>query len=585
MTTPHSAAARRYAEDVVAGQIPASKWTVAACLRSLQDLQRQNTPGFPYVFSEDAAEDLCNFLELLPHVKGKWSSPTLTLEGWQCFVHANAFGWVHAETGYRRFRTVYIEVPRKNAKSTPTAGVGLYMVAADGEEGAECYSAATTRDQAKIVFGVAKEMARRCEGLRRAFGVAINAHNLNVLRTASKFEALSAEANSLDGLNVHFAAVDELHAHKTREVYDVLETATGSRTQSLLWNITTAGSNRAGICYEVRTYLTKILNASLSRWKENPYKIEGGTAEDETFFGCIWTIDDGDDWVTPEAWAKANPNLGVSVFRDDLERKCRKAMEMPSAVNNFLTKHLNVWVNADTAWMDMRAWDRCADSTLQVEQFEGMPCLVGLDLTSHVDIAAKMRVFWRDLEAQRDGTTTTERHYYLFGRYYLPEETAEGSGNSQYSGWARAGRLVLTSGNTLDFDVIEADLREDASRFSVQEVDFDPWQARQLANRMGVEGLTMVEVRPTVANFSEPMKQLEALALTGRLHHDGDPVLAWMVSNVVAHTDVKDNIYPRKERPENKIDGVVAALMALGRALQQPEPETSVYEERGLLVF
>lgn len=562
---PHVAAAVRYAEDVRAGRIVACKWTVAAAVRFLSDLERADTDGFPYRLDTDAAEHACRFLEQLPHVKGRWETATLRLEPWQCFLFVNVFGWVHVVTGFRRFRTAYTEVPRKNGKSTPTAGVGLYMLAADGEDGAECYSAATTRDQAKIVWSVGKEMARRAPGLQRAFGVHVAAHNLHVVKTASKFEPLSAEANSLDGLNVHFAAIDELHAHKTREVYDVLETATGSRAQPLLWAITTAGSNRAGICYEVRSYLTKVLNGALQRWPGNPHRIEGGAVDAESFFGCIWTVDDGDDWTDPAVWAKANPNLGVSVFADDLERKCRKAQEMPSAQNNFLTKHLNVWVNADTAWMDMRAWDRCADPTLTPEDFEGEPCRVGLDLASTTDIAARMQLF------ERDG------HYYAFGKYFLPEDTIERAGNSQYSGWEADGRLVSTEGNVLDYGAIEDDLRELSGRFRLLDVAFDPFQAVQLSTRMMAEGFPMIDVRPTVLNFSEPMKQLERLVFSGKFHHDGDPVLAWMVSNVVAHLDNKDNIYPRKERPENKIDGVVALLMALARALAAPQGEPSIY--------
>lgn len=585
---PHVESAIAYAEDVVRGEVVACKWTIAACFRFLSDLRRIGDADFPYHLSEPSAEDICDFVEQLPHVKGRWKTPGLTLERWQNFLFVNVWGWLHVETGYRRFRTAYIEVPRKNGKSTPTAGASLYMLAADNEDGAECYSAATTRDQAKIVFGVAKEMARRSDGLRRAFGVSVQTHNINVLRSASKFEPLSSDAHSLDGLNVHFAAVDELHAHKTREVYDVLETATGSRTQSLLWLITTAGTNRAGICYEIRTYLTKILNAALARMPENPHRIEGGSASDETFFGCIWTIDDGDDWTDPKVWAKANPNLGVSVFQDDLERKCRKAVEMPSAANNFLTKHLNVWVNADTSWMDMRAWDRAEDSTLKLEHFEDQPVIIGLDIASTTDIAVKMRLFERKLPSKDEKKASEgglERHFYAFGSYYLPEEEVDGSANSQYAGWARAGKLTLTDGNTIDYETIEADLLADADRFDVREVPHDPWQAKQLAQRMTTAGIPMVEMRPTVANFSQPMKELEAIVLSGRFHHDGDPILAWMVSNVVAHTDAKDNIYPRKERSENKIDGVVALLMALGRALLLEEKKESVYETRGLRTF
>ena len=542
-----------YAEDVVSGKIPACKWVRAACQRHLDDLENES---LPFVYDISKAERVCKFISGLQHVKGKWARERLkiTLEPWQVFILCVVFGWVN-ENGIRRFRTVYIEVPRKNAKSTITAGVGLYMLTLDGEEGAEVYSAATTRDQARIIFQVGQQMARKDSGFREHYGLQVNAHNMNVLMTGSKFEPLSADASSLDGLNVHGGLIDELHAHKTREVFDVMETATGSREQPLLWNITTAGSNRAGICYEQRTYTTKLLDK---------------VAVDESYFGIIYTIDDNDSWTEEASWIKANPNYSVSVSPDDLARKCRKAMEMPSATNNFLTKHLNVWVNADTAWMDMRKWNQCADQTLTPDMFEGEKCIVSLDLASKIDIAAQIQVFRRD------------DHYYVFGKYYLPEDTIESSGNSQYDGWARAGRLTPTPGNVIDYEYIKDDMRDFSSRFEVTEVPYDPFQATQLSVEMLQEGFPMVEMRPTVLNFSEPMKELEKLVLSGKLHHDGCPVLTWMVSNVVCHLDLKDNIYPRKERPENKIDGVVALIMALGRLMTYESTE-SVYKERGII--
>jgi phage terminase large subunit-like protein len=566
----YAAIAEQYAREVVAGTILACRWTIDACRRQLADLERAETPAFPYRYEPARGARVCFFIELLKHIKGKWARQPIRLEAWQIFVVMTVFSWVwatdaHADPeiaardGFRRFRTSYLEVPRKNAKSTLTSGIGLYMLALDGEGGAECYSAATTRDQAKIVWSDARTMALRSPEFCNRFGVEVLAHAITIDETSSKFIPLAAEDGSLDGLNVHFACNDELHAHKTRGLYDVLETATGSRTQSLIWNITTAGSNRAGICYEQRTYLTKILQ---------------GVAQDESFFGIIYTIDDEDDWTDPTVWAKANPNYGVSVFPDDIARLCRKAQEMPSAQGNFLTKRLDVWVNADTTWMDMRAWDRCADKDLAIEQFEGERCIDGLDLASKVDIAAKVRVFSRLVDGNR--------HFYAFGRYYLPESAAEESGNSQYPGWIETERILTTPGNVIDFDTIEQELREDAARFELAEVAYDPFQATQLSTRLTAEGFTMVEMRPIVLNFSEPMKELEALVLSGRFHHDGDPVLAWMVSNVVCHRDQKDNIYPRKERVENKIDGVIALIMALGRWITQPEAGDSVYETRGV---
>lgn len=549
MTRDFCALALRYAKDVVAGKIPAGRFVKAACKRQIEDLKRWKAKGAAYRFDAARANKVCRFIELLPHIKGPKAGEPIVLEPWQVFILTTVFGWVKAD-GSRRFRRVYIEVPRGNGKSALSSGVGLYMLCGDGEGGAEVYSFATTRDQAKIVFGDAQNMARRTPGLRTHFGVDVNAHNINVLRTASKFEALSAEGSTLDGLNTHFACVDELHAHKTRAVYDVVETSIGKRAQSLLWVITTAGSNRAGICYEVRGFVIKVL---------------AGVAKDESQFGIVYGLDEEDDWTTEEALIKANPNWGISVMPEVLLPLQAKAMTMPSAANNFKTKHLNEWVNADTAWMDMRAWDTCKDTTLDPEQFAGEPTYVALDLASKVDIAAKIALHERTIDGKA--------HYYVFGQYYLPRDTVERGENSQYQGWEHMELLTVTDGAVIDFDVIEQDLLADCSRFEVREVPYDPFQATQLSTRMAAQGVPMVEMRPTVLNFSEPMKQLEALVLQGRLHHNGDPVLAWMMSNVVAHMDAKDNIYPRKERPENKIDGVVALIMALGRALANEQQE------------
>ena len=543
--------ALQYAKAVISGKIPAGKYVRQACQRQVNDLRRFKGKASAYRFNPvltDAAgqryrpaDRVCAFVECLSHIKGPLTGTLLHLEPWQVFILTTVFGWVKSN-GRRRFRRCLVEVPRGNGKSAVSSAVGLYMLTADGEGGAEVYSLATTRDQARIVFGDAQSMARADRSFRSAFGIEVNAHNINVIRTGSKFEALSAEGSTLDGLNIHFGCIDELHAHKTRTVYDVVETGTGKRDNSLLWVITTAGSNRAGICYEVRTFVTRLLD---------------GVFEDDSQFGIIYGLDEGDDWVTEASLIKANPNWGVSVRPEVLLPLQAKAMQLPSAVNNFKTKHLNEWVNADTSWMDMRAWDRCANPSLTLAAYAGQPCWIGLDLASKTDIAALVLVF---------AHPEIEGAFAVFARYYLPEDTVHANGNSQYPGWMGSGRLTVTPGNVIDFSWIEADLIEFVSRHAVQAVAFDPFQATQLSTRMMSEGMPMIEVRPTVLNFSEPMKTLEALVLQGKLIHDGDPVLGWMASNVVAHLDAKDNIYPRKERPENKIDGIVALIMAISRA-------------------
>ncbi len=422
--------------------------------------------------------------------------------------------------------------------SSLSSGVALYCLLADREPGAEVYSFATTRDQAKIVFGDAKVMAEHNAPLRSQFGLQVLANALYVPTTNSTFQAKSAEGSTLDGLNTHLAVIDELHAHKTRAVYDVVETSLGKRRSSLLWCITTAGFDTSGICYEVRTMSTKVLE---------------GTVSDETQFAIIYTIDEGDDWTTLDALEKANPNWGVSVRPEMITSLLKKAKALPSAINNFLTKHLNVWCSASSAWMDMPAWD-ANEVDAERSFYEGMPCYIGLDIGAKNDVTAKVLLF------------PYGNGYMTFADFYLPEATVERSTNSQYRGWVEEGWITQSGGAMTDLSRIEEDIREDLSRYDVKGIAFDPWNALQLATSLSADGAPMIEYRNTVQNFSDPMKSLEALTQDKRISHDGNPVLRWMMSNVVAKLDAKDNIFPRKERYENKIDGVVALIMALGIA-------------------
>jgi phage terminase large subunit-like protein len=582
----------------VEGRIPAARWQVAACARQLRDLSRAETPDFPYRYDAARGARVCLMLELLPHVKGRWKSRTIVLEAWQIFLVMTLFSWVfsteaHADQtirdkdGTRRFRIGYVEVPRKNAKSTLAAGLGLYMLGPDREPGAECYSAATTRDQARIVFNIARRMALKTPRYCSKFGVEPGVHALASEDSESTFQPLSSDDKNLDGLNPHLALVDELHAHRTRGVWDVLESAMGARDQPLLLAITTAGADRSGVCFEQRGYLLKILAGALAASPEvadaRGLTLEGATAEDESFFGIVYTIDDEDDWADPAAWAKANPNLGVSVKLDYIARACRKAQQLPSAQPNFLTKHLDVWVNADSPWMDMRAWDRCADHTLDRAAFRTDPGFVALDLSSKTDIAARVEIFTRLVPTKHPKTGELEDkvHYYAFGKFYVPEDTVEASDNSQYVGWAAAGHLTQTDGNTTDFELIKDDLVTLRADHDLRAIGYDSFQALKLANELTEDGFPMIEVPQQVKHLSEPMKELEALVLSGRFHHDGNPAFTWMISNVVCHTDAKDNIYPRKPTANAKIDGPVAAIMALSRALFEPPPTRSVYEDRG----
>lgn len=547
--TNHIEQAHDYMRGVLSGVIPACKWTNLAVQRQVDDLERENSDGWPWVFNPARAVRPCEFIELLPHIKGKWARDRrlIELSSWQSFILTTIFGWVHRDTGLRRFRDVYLEIPRKNAKSTLSSGVALFMLTADGEPGAEIYSAATTKDQARIVFDDAKQMADRTPDMRTYLGLVIQQHSITVAHTASSFKPLAAEGSTLDGLNVHFCVLDELHAHKTRAVYDVIDTARGAREQSLLWNITTAGTDLSGICYERRTYTTKVLERVI---------------DDHSTFGIIYTIDDGDNPFVESSWAKANPNWLQSVLRDDMEAASRNAENSESSRNNFFTKRLNVWVNGESAWMDMVAWAKCAAPGMSLGDFAGERCWMGLDLAQKKDFAALCLVFQRGDE------------WHVCTRLYLNELAVQESGNAHLSGWARAGHVIVTDGDITDFDVLAEDMRRYCKLFDVQEIAFDPALSMYFAGKLIEEGLPLVEIAQRALFFTPPLIQVENLVLEKKLKFDGNPVMTWMVSNLVVKISKFNELRsPTKERPENKIDGPMAMLMALGRALSGQQTE------------
>jgi phage terminase large subunit-like protein len=585
--------ATRWARDVVAGEILAGKFVKAACQRHLDDLARSEREAkWPYRFDRDKAARICEFKELLPHIKGDWAKPQLhdgrvvypkiKLEDWQVFCNALLFGWVLKDSGLRRFRRGYIEVGRKNTKSTDLAGTGLYLLAADGEQGAEVYTFATKKDQAKIVWEVAREMVRR-EPEFKTLGIGFNQSRIYNALSAGLFQPLARDYGSLDGLNTSGFIGDELHAQKDRRLYDVLDSSTGARSQPLGVGITTAGTDRSGVCYAQRSYVIKLLNAVLHRHEGMGFKVKGGRAEDETYFGIIFTLDveyadgrDDDEWSDERFWAKANPMLQAThnaqyakTLLEDLRASAQKARTMPSEQSEFRTKRCSQWLGADIAWMDMVAYGKCGDSALREEQFKGADCVVALDAAFKTDLFAKVKVI------EKGGV------YNVFCRFYAPRRLIEMKGNEHLQSWANEGLIEVTDGPVVDIEAVRDGLRADAALQVVKEVPFDPAQLTQFAGEMLEEGFQMVEIRPTVLNFSEPMKRIEELVLNGAdpkrrpgtpyLRHDGNPVLEWMMSNVVCHRDHKDNIYPNKEKPENKIDGVVSLCMALARLQVKPE--------------
>lgn len=550
-TYPLVKAAEAYARQVISGKIPACKWIKLACRKHLDELKLSKSADFPYYFDPAKAERVAKFLQLLPHTKGKWASKRelIKLEGWQLFSVCIPFGWVRKKDNTRRYRTILIFVPRKNGKSIIGGGVGVYMFTADGEFGAEVYSGATTEKQAWEVFRPAKLMVDRTPELRDHYGVEVNASNMCRLDDGSRFEPVIGKPG--DGSSPSCAIVDEFHEHQDSTLFDTMETGMGAREQPLMLVITTAGSSIGGPCHQLVRDAERMLEGAIDR---------------PDLWAMLYTIDPGDDWTSEAVLIKANPNYGVSINGDFLQARQRDAMQSAAKQATFRTKHLNEWVGAKNAWLNMLRWKE-APARKSLAELEGRPCIIGLDLASKIDIAGNLLLF---------PPVEGDPIWHVHGRYYLPEvrviEELD-SNTARYREFDALGLLTLTDGEVIDFEVIKEDLREFAGRFDVQQVAYDPWQATQLAQEMQAEGLLMVEVRQTVQNISEPMKELEAMTLRKVLAHGDCPILTWMASNVIAKLDVKDNIYPNKERPENKIDGIVGLIMAISRAIAGREEE------------
>lgn len=556
--------ALEYAEGVLDEKIPACVFVKQACTRFLNDLDRALEETEIW-FDRDDAERRCRMLEKFPHVKGKWASKQeyLKLSDWQVFIVVNLFGFKLIKKGkrknVRRFRDVYVEVPRKNGKTFFIAGLGLVMLTADGEFGAEVYCGATSEKQAFEVFSPAKQITEREPDFREFYGIQPNAKSIVIPATGSKFEPVIG--NPGDGASPSCGIADEFHEHKNSDLVDTFITGMGAREQPLMLTITTAGADMGGPCYEKRDDVKKILS---------------GDVVDDTVFGIIYTIDEGDAWDTVEAQIKANPNYGISVNEDYLAGQLAQARRSATKQVAYKTKHLNLWVGAKAAWMNMLAYQACIRKGLKLEDFKGQFCYIGIDLASKVDIASMVLLF------PPQGNRTK---WAVFTKHYLPEERVFGEdAPTRYKAWHADGWLTLTPGNVIDFDYIEDDLIEIKSEFEINEVPYDPFQATQFAVHMVDEGFPMVEFGATVKNFSEPMKELEAMIIEKQIEFDGDPVLTWMFGNVVAKMDQKENIFPNKERKENKIDGVVALIMALGRAMFD-KPEINPYSSRGLRVL
>lgn len=535
----------KYAKEVLAGNIVACNLVKLACKRHMNDLKKAKTKKYPYRFDVELANKHLEFFKLLKHYKGEFAGQNIELELWQMFRVGSVFGWIEKETGYRRFRIAYNQVPRKNGKSTEAAGVGIDLMSIDGEEGAEVYSAATKKDQAKIIFNDAKKMIKASPFIKKKIDIFRN--NINMPLLNSKFEPLSADADTLDGLNVHGALIDEFHAHKTREVYDVLLTGTGARRQPLIWIVTTAGLRTDTVCYETYEYGKKILE---------------GAIEDDRFFVYIACADEDDDPFDEGTWWKANPNLGVSCSIEDLRVKAKQAKELPAAYTSFVVKHLNMWVNADVAWMNMQKYVECekVNADFNIEDLEGKKCFIGIDLSATTDITSVSMEFPLD-----DG------RYAWIQKSFLPEENMverERRDKVPYSAWARQGWITLTPGETVDYDWIKSYIIEQAKKYDVQELCLDPWNSSQFSNSMMEEGFTCVEIRQGFRTMSEPIKDVEKLVLNKQLITFGNPLLKWAFSNAVPTFDPAANIKLDKAKSSRRIDPVIAGINAHVRGMQ-----------------
>lgn len=544
----------RYCRDVTSGKIPAGKYTRLAVERHLRDLETGKERGLK--FSKKAAQHVLDFCELCRHYKGKWAGERFVPAPWQAFILACQFGWQRAD-GLRRFRTAVEFVARKNGKTFKAGVVGNYGLTCDGEPGAEIYSAATKKDQARILWNDARRMVLNSPEL--SLIVEPGKTCLTVESTFSKFEPLSSDDSTLDGLNVHFGLIDEVHAHKSRGVYDIIDTATGSREQPQLNILSTTGVYRECIGYELYEYTCRVLE---------------GVIEDDSWFGIIFGLDEGDDPFDPDVWIKANPNLGVSKFKDDLERKAKRARNMPGYYNTFLCKELNKWVQQLDRWIDLEKWDLC-NEPLDLEALRERPCWLGVDMSSKLDLTAVVAIF-------EEGDRIDVLPF-----FFIPEEAGEPRERKKqemYDRWIEAGLLLTTPGSVIDRESIRQKIHELNSLYEIQEIGCDPWKASELLSELNEDGLLATEVGQTVPKLTASTEELETLYVSRKLRHGGNPILKWCASNVTLYRDSNNNIKPDKKKSINKIDGISALVNALTIKRIGDGKTDFIYNKRGLYV-
>jgi len=552
---PHVTKAKRYAKNVVAGKTPSCKWIRLACKRFLDDLANEKKANFPYHFNADRAERFSTFAELIPHVKGKWSGTTIILENWQCFLLVNIFGWEDKKTRLRRFQRAFVFLPRKNGKTTLAAIIGLGMLTIEAEPGAEVYCGATSEDQANEVFRPAKAMANKAKGFKEQFGVEVMASSIHREDELSFFRRLIGKPG--EGQSPYCAIHDEYHEHATSEQVDSMSTGMAARQEPLQLIITTAGVDLSSPCKEFDNYARKVIEGAL---------------KDDQLFVLVYAIDEKDDWQDIKTWKKVNPNYGISVSESYLKNKLNEAKQRVSQQNIIRCKHLNEWMNVSTRWIDADLWRKCEDKSLNIDDYKNEKCVLSIDLASKIDICSLIRLFKQD------------DLWIAFASHYLPSETIWLPQNKHYQQWLAEGWLTETEGARTDFRQVENDIKEINEINPIIELAFDPREAGYLiADIQEWASFECVEIIQGPAHMSEPMKELEAVIHDNKIRHNGDPILAWMISNVIKKQGRMGGAvkyyYPTKEKDDQKIDGIIALIMALSRAIEHTD-DTSIYDKR-----
>ena len=515
------------------------------------------------MFDEAKAQRAVEFIRCLKHTKGRWRGQAFDLLPWQETIIRDVFGTVK-EDGFRQYNTAYVEIPKKNGKSELAAGVALYMTCGDNEWGAEVYGCASDRQQASIVFDVAVDMVEQCPALKKRIKPVMSVKRLVYKPTNSFYQVLSAEVYTKHGLNVHAVIFDELHSQPNRELFDVMTKGSGdARTQPLFFLITTAGTDRHSVCFEQHQKAEDILC---------------GRKADPTFYPVIYGAEDDADWTSEEVWYRANPSLGHTIDIGKVRNACLSARDNPAEENIFRQLRLNQWVKQSTRWMQMEKWDACAFPVDEGELL-GRECYGGLDLSSSIDITAFVLVF-----PPRDDT----EKYVFLPYFWIPEENMVRRvrrDHVPYDVWEKQGFLETTEGDVIHYGFIESFIEDLGKRFHIKEIAFDRWGAVQMVQNLEGLGFTVVPFGQGFKDMSPPTKRLMELVLERNVAHGGHPVLRWMMDNIFVRTDPAGNIKPDKEKSTEKIDGAVAAVMALDRAVRNGGSTGSVYDERGILSF